>query len=164
MTLIYEFTTALRGFHVYRCEWKPYLNQPIEFKRELDNPHDRFAVAAKTKLPGKLCAVIVGHVPREMSRHVWYAIREGAEFSGMLKSVAPRPSPLLQGGLEIIITMTAKWQNPKGMDVLKSYVEKVAYPENTEYCDDSSQILKDILDNDQSSKNEESESDEEIDG
>ena len=75
-----------------------------------------------------------------------------------------KPSPLLQGGLEIIITMTAKWQNSKGMDVLKSYVEKVAYPENTEYCDDASQILKDILDNGQSSESEESESDEEIDG
>jgi hypothetical protein len=33
-----------------------------------------------------------------------------------------------------------------------------------EYCDDSSQILKDILENDQSSESEESESDEEIDG
>ena len=41
---------------------------------------------------------------------------------------------------------------------------KVAYPENTEYCDDSSQILKDILDNDQSSQSEESERDEEIGG
>ena len=164
MTLFYEFTTALRGFHVYRCEWKPYLNQPIEFKRELDNPHDRFAVTGKTKLPGKLCAVIVGRVPREISRHVWYVIREGAEFSGMVKSVAPRPFPLLQGGLEIIISMTAaKWQNSKGMDVLKSYVEKAAYPENTKYCDDSLQILKDILDNDQSSESEESDSDEEID-
>ena len=88
----------------------------------------------------------------------------GAEFLGMVKSVAPRPSPLLQGELEIIITMTAKWQNSKEMDVLISYVEKVAYPENTEYCDDSSQILKDNLDNDQSCESEESESDEEIDG
>ena len=155
MTLICEFTTALRGFHVYRCDWKPYLNQPIEFKRELDNPHDRFAVAGKTKLHGKLCAVIIGHVPKEMSCRVWYAIRQGAEFSGMVKSVVPKPSPLLQGGLEIIITVIAKWQNSKGMDVLKSYVEKVVYPENTEYCDDSSQILKDILDNDQSSESKE---------
>ena len=39
-----------------------------------------------------LFAVIVGHVPREMNRHVWYAIREGAEFFGLVKSVAPRPS------------------------------------------------------------------------
>ena len=54
-----------------------------------------------------------------MSRHVWYAIREGAEFSGMVRSVEPKPSPLLQGGLEIIITMTAKWQNSKGMDILR---------------------------------------------
>ena len=60
--------------------------------------------------------------------------------------------------------MTVEWQNSKGMDVLKSYVEKIAYPENTEYYDDSSQMLTDILDNDQSSESEESESDEEIDG
>ena len=82
----------------------------------------------------------------------------------MVKSVAPKPSPLLQGRLEIIITMTAKWQNSKVIDVLKTYVEKVAYPKNTKYCDYSSQILKDVLDNDQSSESEESESDEEIDG
>ena len=87
-----------------------------------------------------------------MSRHVWYAIKEGAEFSGMVKSVAPRPSSLLLGRLEIITTITTKWQNSKGMDVLKSYVEKDAYPENTQYCNDSSQILKDILDNDQCSE------------
>ena len=114
MKPIYEFTTALRGFHVYRCECKPYLNQPIKFKRELDNPYDRFAVARKIKLPGKLRAVIIGHVPREMSRHVWYAIREGTKFSVMVRSVTPRPSPLLQGGPESIITMTAKWQSSKG--------------------------------------------------
>ena len=41
---------------------------------------------------------------------------------------------------------------------------KVAYPETTEYSDDSSQILKDIVDNDQSSESEDSESDEELDG
>ena len=121
----------------------------------------RFAVAGKTKLPGKLCAVVVGHVPREISRHVWYAIREGAEFSGMVQSVAPKPSPLLQGGLEIMITMTVNWKNSEGMDVLKRYLEKVAYPESTEYSDDSAQILKAIL-NDQSRESEESESDEEI--
>ena len=108
ITLTYVFTTALRGFHVYRSEWKPYLGQNITFKQEFKNPHDRFAVAEKTNLPRKLCAVTVGHVPREMSRHVWFALTEGAEFSATVKSVLPKPSPLKQGGLEIIITMTVK--------------------------------------------------------
>ena len=73
MTLFFEFTTALRGFHVYHSEWKPHLDQVITFKQEFENPHDCFAVAGKAKLPGKLCAVTVGHLPRK-----------SAAMSGML--------------------------------------------------------------------------------
>ena len=36
----------------------------------------------------------------------------------------------------LVTTMTVKWQNSKEMDVLKSCIEKIACPENTEYCDD----------------------------
>ena len=150
ITLTYVFTTALRGFHVYRSEWKPYIGQNITFKQEFENPHDRFAVAGKANLPGKLCAVSVGHVPREMSRHVWYAITEGAEFSATVKSVSPKPSPLKQGGLEIIITMAVKRQNPRAMEVLILHVEKVSYPEYGVYSDDSAEILKEIVDNPES--------------
>ena len=96
-----------------------------------------------------------------MSRHIWYAIKEGAGFSATVKSVSPKRSPLKQGGLEIIITMKAKWQNSRAMDVLMRHVEKVSFPEYGEYSDDSSEILKEIMDNPQEdSENEESESDE----
>ena len=46
--------------------------------------------------------------------------------------------------------MTVKWQNPSAMEVLKLYVEKVAYPEYGKYSDDSSKILKEIMDNPES--------------
>ena len=81
------------------------LGQQITFSKEENNPHDRFAVAGKAMLKGKLCPVTVGHVPREMSRHVWYAITEGADFSGSVKSTKRKVSPLKQGRLEIIIEM-----------------------------------------------------------
>ena len=71
--------------------------------------------------------------------------KKKAEFSATLKSVSPKPSPLKQGVLEIIITMTVKWQNPSTMEVLKLHVEKVAYPEYGEYSDDSGKILKEIF-------------------
>ena len=109
MTLFFEFTTVLRGFHVYRSEWKPHLDQFITFKQEFENPHNRFAVAGKAKLPAKFCTVTVGHVRREISRHVWYAIKEGAEVSATVKSMSPKPSPLKQGGLEIMITMNSEF-------------------------------------------------------
>ena len=70
VTLCYKFVTGLRGFHVYSSEWTPDLGQKITFSKEEKNTHDRFAVAGKAMFKGKLCPVTVGHVPREMSRHV----------------------------------------------------------------------------------------------
>ena len=90
---------------------------------------------------------------KKISCHVWYAIKEGAEFSAIVKSVSPKPSPLKQGGLEII-TMTVKWKNSRAMEILKNHVEKVSYPENGEYSDDSSEILKEIVDNPASESDE----------
>ena len=115
-----------------------------------------------TTIPGNICTVTVGHVPREMSRHVWYAIQEGAEVSGTVKSLSPKLSPLKQGGLEIMITMTVKLKKSKAMEVFKTHVEKVAYPENSEYVDDLLQILKGIMDDNQASESEDSESDVEL--
>ena len=116
-----------------------------------------------TSLSGKLCLVTVGHVPKEISRHIWYAIKEGAGFSATVKSVSPKRSPLKQGGLEIIIAMKAKWQNSRSMDILKRHVEKVSFPEYGEYPDDSSEILKEIMENPEDDSEEESESESEGD-
>ena len=97
----------------------------------------------------------------EMSRHIWYAIKEGAGFSATVKSVSPKRSPLKQGRLEIIIAMKAKWQNSRSMDILKRHVEKVSFPEYGEYPDDSSEILKEIMENPEDDSEEESESESE---
>ena len=40
------------------------------------------------------------------------------------------------------------------MEVLKNHVEKVSYPENGEYSDDSSKILKEVVDNPASESDE----------
>ena len=44
------------------------------FKQEKDNKHDRFVVAGQTILPGTLFHSTVGHVPIEVSRHIWHAL------------------------------------------------------------------------------------------
>ena len=63
----FTFSMGLRGFHVYRRNWKPYVGQKIKFVLEKGNVHDDFAVAGNAKLPGKLIAEVVGHVPLELS-------------------------------------------------------------------------------------------------
>ena len=47
--------------------------------------------------------------------------------------------------LEIIIDMEVKWENEKGIAVLKNHVESVSYPVYDDYKDNSSEILKEIL-------------------
>ena len=56
----------------------------------------------------------VGHVPRELARYVWYciyAIMEGAKFEAVVNQEKGKPSPFVQGVLEIIIKMTATWES-----------------------------------------------------
>ena len=58
-----ESALALRGFHVYRNtdNWTPVKRQQLTFHRQLHNVYDRFAVAGKTLLPGKLAPSTVYH-------------------------------------------------------------------------------------------------------
>ena len=51
--------------------------QELTFHRDFDNDFDRFAVAGETPLPGKLAPPTMEHVPRQLSRYNWYALRYG---------------------------------------------------------------------------------------
>ena len=58
---------------------------------------------AMAKCSGFLTPIIVGHVPLELSRIVFYAIQHGCVFSGKVQKERPVRSPLTQGGLEIFV-------------------------------------------------------------
>ena len=66
----FTFYTGLWGYHVYKREWNPYVNQPLKFRQERGNQHDNFAVAGSTRLPGRSVPTTVGHIPREISRYI----------------------------------------------------------------------------------------------
>ena len=104
----------------------------------------------KTNLPGTLCPSTVGHIPLELSRYIWYALERGASVNAEVKSVKYKPSPLVQGGLEIPIEVTVRWADERGLQILKEKVNSVRYPVGDEesYIDDSRKILKLILPND----------------
>ena len=126
--------------------WKPYLQEKITFKREHDNVHDRFAVSGLATLRGRLAPVVVGHIPRELSRYVWYALEKGAKFNGEVLTAKVKRSPLIQGGLEIPIKVNVQWTDSRNLAVLKQRTEKVSYPIETDYTDDSKSILAEIQD------------------
>ena len=62
----FEFYTGLRGYLVYSntvstVSWK------LTFKKDHNNPYDKFAVTGKIMMKGKIGLIVVGRVPRKLS-------------------------------------------------------------------------------------------------
>ena len=77
-------------------------------------------------------------------------MEEGGHIAGKVVNERYKPSPLFQGGLEIPIKVFVQWYNINGIKILQEKVERVGYPPDGEnYTDDSKEILKSLLgDND----------------
>ena len=78
----FSFTAAVRGFHVYRRVWLPHLGQRLSAEREHGNAEDRFAIAVTEHSDTRADEdvddrPIVGHLPRELSKVLWFVGSEG---------------------------------------------------------------------------------------
>ena len=73
-------------------------------------------------------------------------------IKGEVTGIKYKPSPLVQGGLEIPIAVTVKWDDKNAIDILRKKVEEVSYPfgEDDRYTDESNDILNLILNDDAS--------------
>ena len=63
--------SVVRGHHIYKRIWTPVLGERLQVKVEEDNSNDARAVAVQK------CGVVVGHLPREIARIVWYFLKRG---------------------------------------------------------------------------------------
>ena len=68
---------------------------------------DPYACAIKIKNRFFDSLITVGHIPREISRHLHFFIKtEGGKVIGHVKSLTYRPSPIPSGGLQILLQLT----------------------------------------------------------
>ena len=95
----FEFLAAVRGFHVYRDIWRPYEEEVLMCGFEIGNLFDMFAIKV---LRSSGSDMIIGHLPREISRPTKFLIDRGAIVTATVRSKNVRRSPLFQGGLEIL--------------------------------------------------------------
>ena len=102
-----EFSCGLRGFHVHSNIWKPKDDDKINITHEGENMYDPNA------MPGTLVASIVGHIRKEISRYTRYIVEHGASLDAFVLATHHRPSPLIQGGLEIPIKLVVKLTDNK---------------------------------------------------
>ena len=143
------FPCGLRGYHVYKEIWNPTVGEKMPCVFERNNPHDRYAIAVTKHLPGRLASVTVGHLPREISRFTRFLLMRGAEVYVTVKDAQHRRSPLVQGGLEIPISVTtlmeASPQNAQAIEKFKSLVEQnYKEPVNGKFDDCTSAIIEEL--------------------
>ena len=85
---------------------------------------------------GKLEAV--GLIPREVSRHTYFYIREeGGRIDGSVLSTCYRPSPIPSGGLEISLMMTFKSPRYITHQKMKDFMTKL-------YCYDHKPVTENV--------------------
>ena len=61
----------------------------------------------------KLVADVVGHVPQEISRFVYFFLHHGGSVDATVEDERYRPSPIAKGGLEIVLRATFKIEDSK---------------------------------------------------
>ena len=81
---------------------------------------DPYAIAWKLQNKDKLVPVVVGHIPQEISRFVWYFIKYGGKVCSQVLS--PMPS----GGLEVLLMakLTISDQKRQYLPHLKTLIER----------------------------------------
>ena len=76
MATSFRIESTVRGHHVYKALWSPYIGEELSVQCEVNNIHDDFAVAVLKN------SNTVGHVPREISRVCWYFLHKtGSEMT-----------------------------------------------------------------------------------
>ena len=116
----FKFCSAVRGYHVYRDTWKPYVSECLRCEHEIDNLFDMFAI--------KVCLdnSIVGHLPREISRATKFLLDRGALINVTIRLTIVRRSPLFQGGLEVLCTVEVSMpKTVKSQELMNRYQEMV---------------------------------------
>ena len=94
---IFEFDSAVRGYHYYKQYWEPVENEELDCYHEANNAYDYFAIKTCSRESG----TTVGHLPMEIARATYFLLLRGAKIVVKLTATHYRRSPLVQGGLEI---------------------------------------------------------------
>ena len=124
---LFEYSSAVRGYHYYPNYWTPTESQKLDCVHERDNPFDFFAIKVMNQESG----ATVGHLPMENSRATKFLLDRGARVIATLTSTNYCVSPLVQGGLEIPcrveIFMSPTVKNKQIIDIYRNYVDLLYY-------------------------------------
>ena len=101
------------------------INEEVKVELETNTTlsTDPYACAIKTKNPYFNDWKTVGHIPREISRYVYFFIKEkNGNVSGTPKSLKYKPSPIPSGGLEVPLLLKFSAKDKWVVDTMEEFV------------------------------------------
>ena len=148
-TIRFTFLCGIRGYHEYKLQWAPVLDEVLKVQQQPANPHDCYAIAVKKRLPGALYDSVVGHLPKEISRYTYFIINQGGRVTCKVKNTHYRRSPLVQGGLEIPAEVTVEMDtSEENSSALREYEKLVGEyyeePVDGQHSDATAAILESL--------------------
>ena len=109
MEMPFRRNIASRGWHVYgKTVWQNCRGEKLEATKE-DNKEatkiDPYTIVWTVKGKYKLVPVVVGHIPREISRFTKFFINYGGRIEAKVFSSQYTPSLIPSGGLEVSLVV-----------------------------------------------------------
>ena len=107
---------ASSGYHVYRhSTWKNIKeNQNCTFSFETKKKAltvDPYSIALQILPRDHVAPITVGHIPKSLSRFVYFFKKRGGVINVHVQTTKYRPSPIPEGGLEITLMVTFTHEN-----------------------------------------------------
>ena len=156
-----QFPCGLRGYHKYRSVRAPTQEELLVAQQECNNPFDTYAIACikLVTLVGISRQQVVEHLPKEISRFTRFIVEHRAAVTVEVVDIKHIKSPLVQGGLEILIevvvVMPFSASNKQAIDEYKRLVDNhYEEPIEGKFDDSTSAILLAINDDSRSSPEE----------
>ena len=112
----FTFNSAVRGYHVYKVVWKPTVGEKLQVHQELGNEANKFAVKVVKNNE------IVGNLPCEYSRTVWYFTTRGGKICVEVTGCR-RHCKQLCGGMEIPCRLVFSCSSKVKINHLKELLE-----------------------------------------
>ena len=127
--LSFKAIIASRGYYIYNeTSWlNAKLNDEVKVELETDAKSlstDLYSCALKGRHSYFVGWKTVGHIPREISRYVYYFIKEENEkVFGTLKSFKCKPSPIPFGGLEVPLSLRFSYKEKWVVDTMEEFIQ-----------------------------------------
>ena len=122
---------ASRCYHVYKtASWiNTKVGDKVTVELEttpLSLESDPYACAIRIRNKYFSNSITVGHIPREISRHVQFFIKiKGKRVNGHVKSLTFRPSSIPSGSLETPLQLTFSCGPRETLDIMNTFVNSL---------------------------------------